>query len=170
MEMSFNFGGECVPFPVVRYVYRRDRELRKSEIIAFLRTGEIPERYPTRESNGVINEPMNAENFRQMVRRFFLKTLDIGGRPYTELRERSSGLIVQPHYMDFEERFWRGPAITCSWKYLSTGHPKSILALMLLLGRKCWYLNAVERVKAASYRIRTGRNMPIPFPGREDHC
>ncbi|KAJ7136541.1 hypothetical protein C8R43DRAFT_1132443 [Mycena crocata] len=162
--LSYNLGGEYVSVPVVRYVYRRDRDLRKSEIIAFLSTGAIPERYPLRESNGVINEPMNAENFRAMVRRFSLYTTNDYDGPRIRLRERSSGLDVQSHYMQFDEAFWGGPAIMCDKGFLVSSHPQRILAEMQhRFGAKVWYLDSVTRVEGACYRVRTGEWRPIPF-------
>ncbi|KAJ7743462.1 hypothetical protein DFH07DRAFT_964103 [Mycena maculata] len=153
-EMWYFLEGEWVSFPVVRYVYRRHRLLRKSEIIAYLTTGEIPQRYPPRESGGVINEPMNSENFERMT-------------PREELFERTSGLIVQSDHMAFDEVFWSGPSIFCD-RSLLTGDPAVILALMVSrYGPRCWYLNGLERVRAACYRVRTGRWEPLPFPGTD---
>jgi hypothetical protein len=64
----FDLEGEWVSVPVVRVVYHRDRDLCKSEIEAYLLDGTIPAHYPPRLSGGVVNEPMNEENWECMVR------------------------------------------------------------------------------------------------------
>jgi hypothetical protein len=170
VEQYHCIEGEWLSFPVVYHVYRRDPLLRKSEIIACLRSGLIPARYPPRESNGVINEPMNAENFRNLVRRFVLETVHqrLGQPPMPQLRERSSGFIVQHHYMDFDEHFWAGPAIFSSRTFLSTAAPQEVLNEMQRRGRQLWYLDGVSRIEGACYRVRTGDWKALAFPVRPD--
>ncbi|KAJ7075386.1 hypothetical protein B0H15DRAFT_953613 [Mycena belliarum] len=167
-EVAFSIEGEHYSFPIVRTVYRRDRDLRKSEIVDFIKSGAIPPRYPPRDSNGVVNEPMNAENFRQMVSRFFVHTYVAFGRLFDELRERSTRRIVQrtPHHL--EERFWSTVAVFGDWDHIGNAAPHDILSEVLRCGGEFWYLNALQRCSAVSYRIRTGRNASIPPPMCED--
>ncbi|KAJ7162334.1 hypothetical protein C8R46DRAFT_1353299 [Mycena filopes] len=107
--------GEWRSFPITHTVYRRDRELLRTEIEDYLRHKTIPARYPPRVGDGVIHEPMNQDNFERMMSRFSLRSIILTFspprfRPFTmtveRLYERSSGLEVQHHHLDFEERFW----------------------------------------------------------------
>ncbi|KAJ6620723.1 hypothetical protein B0H10DRAFT_2215711 [Mycena sp. CBHHK59/15] len=163
----YKYDGEWLSFPVVRTVYRRDRALRKSEIIDYLRHGTIPARYPPRISGGVVNEPMNEENFKRMVSRFYISETYILHVLHTELRERRSKRVVQPQSHTFEEHFWRNVATTCSWRYLGHAFPGQILYEVRQRSGKFWYLNAIKRCAAVSYRIREGHNILLPSPACE---
>ncbi|KAJ7700800.1 hypothetical protein B0H17DRAFT_1128655 [Mycena rosella] len=160
--------GEWVSFPLVRTVYRRDRDLRKSEIVAYLKHGEVPSRYPPRLSGGVVNEPMNADNFKLMVSRFFINNFTALGRAYEELREHSSGRIVQPTSHAFEEVFWRTVAVACHWDYIKCAYPAQIQRDVRCHGGSYWYLNMLKRCAAVGYRVLEGRDVLLPFPGCED--
>jgi hypothetical protein len=154
--------GEHFTVPVIVYVYRRDRDLRWSEIKAYLQDGLIPDRYPPRQPDGPlgpINEPMNAENFRILARRFRLDTIVYSKVDWVTdvIRERSTNRVVQPHYMDFEEMFWSGPGITWDPTYFRTARPAEIHSLVLFR-RRVWYLNGLQRSFDVGYRFRTGHN------------
>ncbi|KAJ6626603.1 hypothetical protein B0H10DRAFT_2210902 [Mycena sp. CBHHK59/15] len=151
--------GEWLSFPVVQTVYRCDRALHKSEIVDCLRHGTIPARYPPRISGGVVNDPMNEENFKRMVSRFYISETYIFDKLYTELRERRSKCVVQAQSHTFEEHFWRNVATACSWVYLGSAFAGQILWEVHRRSGKFWYLNALKRSEALSYRIREGRNI-----------
>ncbi|KAF7365288.1 hypothetical protein MVEN_00400600 [Mycena venus] len=164
----YKLEGEYCSFPVVYTVHRRDRELLKSEITDHILHAKIPARYPPRINNGTINEPMNEENFRRMVRRFSIKNLTILGKEYLELRERSSGLLVQSHHLQLEKVFWEYVSIKFGWEYLGHAHPKQVWLNILATGGARWYVDAPKRCAALSYRIRTGYDIALPFPGSEN--
>jgi hypothetical protein len=160
---EFLIEGELMSFPVVRYVYRRDRDLRWSEIRNYLRDGSIPFRYPPRNPPGAswINEPMNADNFKKIAKRFL--RVEHGYR--IDLYERSSGLPVQQNPLDFEERFVYGPCAQFPAELLASSHPRAILVLFRFTGHEAWYLNGVRRARIASLYMRlcilTGRPFTI---------
>ncbi|KAF8125546.1 hypothetical protein K438DRAFT_2002037 [Mycena galopus ATCC 62051] len=156
---EFLVEGEYMTFPVVRYVYRRDRNLRWSEIKRYLLDGSIPFRYPPRNPTGLpwINEPMNAENFARIANRF--RRVERGD--WCELYERTSAWPVQMRPMDFEDDFYHGPCSRFRLAYLSIAHPGAVLALIRLMSRRRWYLNAFCRARLSCLYIQlcilTGR-------------
>ncbi|KAJ7238049.1 hypothetical protein B0H12DRAFT_1075416 [Mycena haematopus] len=164
IEEDIKVNGEWMTFPVVHYVYRRDRDLRWSEIRAYLKNGDVPFRYPPRgplNGFGWVNDPMNEENFIRIARRF--KLVDRGY--LSEICERSTGRQVQKRYLRFEEEFVNGPGTLCRPWYLGWAHPGAIHALVLIMGPKLWYLNALQRARRASKFIRdtlkAGRSLSI---------
>ncbi|KAJ7243867.1 hypothetical protein B0H12DRAFT_1236338 [Mycena haematopus] len=154
---EWEIDGEWVPFPVVRYVYRRDVELRWSEIKAYLVRGNVPFRYPSRKRFPELpwmNDPMNKENFEKYCRRFTVR--DLGGG-FCVLRERSTGLPIQRHYMRFEEQFAEGPGSTYNREFFTHVQPWRILKIMTEMESKYWYLDQVQRAQAAIDRARDGK-------------
>ncbi|KAJ6608068.1 hypothetical protein B0H10DRAFT_2227192 [Mycena sp. CBHHK59/15] len=164
----YKLEGEWMSFPIVRTVYRRDRALRKSEIINYLRHGIVPARYPPRISGGVVNEPMNEQSFKRMVRRFYVCETYILHVPHVELRERRSKRVVQYQSHSFEEHFWRNVATACDWSYLGHAYPGQILYEVRQRNGKFWYLNALIRCAAVSYCIRERRDMVLRCPPSDD--
>ncbi|KAF8216756.1 hypothetical protein K438DRAFT_1953657 [Mycena galopus ATCC 62051] len=158
-DEEFLVEGEYMTFPVVRYVYRRDRDLRWSEIKRYLLDGSIPFRYPPRSPAGLpwINEPMNVENFARIANRF--RRVERGD--WCELYERSSGKLVQMRPTDFEDDFFYGPCSRFQLNYLSIARPGAVLSLIRLMGRRRWYLDAFRRARLSSLYIQlcilTGR-------------
>ncbi|KAJ6571438.1 hypothetical protein B0H19DRAFT_1255410 [Mycena capillaripes] len=160
--------GQWLPVPVVRIVYRRDRDLRKSEIIDYLCNKKIPSRYPPRLSGGVVNEPMNEDNWKRMVRRFCLK-VNFHTGPY--LCERSTGRTVQRHYLHFEDNLWmrvvvghRDPAS------LAYGGPERLLSEMERKVGRFWYLDLNRRTAVACASMLLGPDFRLKFgyPGARD--
>ncbi|KAJ7756106.1 hypothetical protein B0H14DRAFT_3896358 [Mycena olivaceomarginata] len=134
---------------------RRDRHLCKSEILDYLQHGVIPKRYPPRITDGIVNEPMNEDNWKQMVRRFYLKFPHL---PY--VFERSTGYPVQSHYTEFEHNLRRVVP-----SYAAT----SRLSVIARTG-KMWYIDAQLRILFATLRILLGleRGVVFPYPGVMD--
>ncbi|KAJ7113729.1 hypothetical protein C8R43DRAFT_1138573 [Mycena crocata] len=167
-EQYFSIEGEWLPFPITRVVYRRDRDLLKSEILDYLLSGSIPARYPKRESGGVINEPMNEENWKHMVRRFYLDYEIPGGVPF--LRERSTGFRVQEHYMHFEDNLWmRGVVDALRPETVAIG-PKHLVAEVNKRVDQFWYPDVRLRAAIARLRILIGPEFryKFKFPGVSD--
>ncbi|KAJ7182568.1 hypothetical protein C8R43DRAFT_940703 [Mycena crocata] len=158
----FNIAGEWFSFPVTRIVYRRDRDLLKSEIMDYLLHRKIPARYPKRLSGGVVNEPMNEDNWIRMVRRFYVG-LDYRDVPY--IGERSTGATMQHHYLHFEDNLWMR---------LVVGHqdPVSLVSggaagLIKAVDDKVgpfWYPNVQLRASVACLRIILGPDFEFKFP------
>ncbi|KAF8214614.1 hypothetical protein K438DRAFT_1749705 [Mycena galopus ATCC 62051] len=162
--------GELLPYPITRYVYRRDRELRWGEVKAYLLTGAIPSRYPPREHNGCINEPMNDNNFKKLMRRFCLKTQKNG---FQAIYERGSRLPVQYDYDDFEYWFWAGLATRWASRSvvddgLGVEDTVAIHALVLRHGARVWYLNGARRAAQCIHYYRTGKLLPRPIDEYND--
>ncbi|KAJ6604921.1 P-loop containing nucleoside triphosphate hydrolase protein [Mycena sp. CBHHK59/15] len=113
------------------------------EIVDFLRHGSIPARYPLRESGGVINEPMNQENF------------PLPPRIVECLYERGSNHEVQHHHQAFKERFYdsvyfyqyRDP------DYFCRADPKRIIDDIRKSGAPYWFVGAEARALALIYRV-----------------
>ncbi|KAJ6583447.1 hypothetical protein DFH09DRAFT_1308956 [Mycena vulgaris] len=159
-------NGEWYSFPITHTVYRRDRELLRPEIEDFLRHGTIPARYPPRESNGVINEPMNE----RMMSRFCLRTITVDyspprfkpfSRTVERLYERSSNLEVQHHHLEFEEQFW---SVVYFKQYTEPGYFQRATAATIIRdvqssGRPYWFVDAELRAGAHHYRVLTGEHL-----------
>ncbi|KAF8185489.1 hypothetical protein K438DRAFT_2096520 [Mycena galopus ATCC 62051] len=164
-EIYCDVEGELCPFPVTRYVYRRDPALRWDEIISFLLTGAIPARYPPREEAGRINEPMNADNFKKLTRRFYTKEHRDGS---VVLYERSSRLQVQLHFSNFE--YWFADGVVRRWRSrsipdngLTVKDAADVHDLVLRYGPKVWHLNGLQRAAECIYNYRTGRQPALPI-------
>ncbi|KAF8205305.1 hypothetical protein K438DRAFT_2096495 [Mycena galopus ATCC 62051] len=162
--------GELLPYPITRYVYRRDRELRWGEVKAYLLKGAIPSRYPPREHNGRINEPMNDNNFKKLMRRFCLKTQKNG---FQAIYERGSRLPVQYDYDNFEYWFWAGLATRWASRSvvddgLGVEDAVAIHALVLRHGARVWYLNGARRAAQCIHYYRTGKLLPRPIDEYND--
>ncbi|KAJ7104912.1 hypothetical protein C8R44DRAFT_332826 [Mycena epipterygia] len=96
-ETKYDLGGEIVTLPVVTYVYRRDPELRWSEIRTALSGGPIPKRYMS--TNTTQDAPMNAATFQKFMNRFYLAN-DANGTQV--IHEKGARLPVERHHADFE--------------------------------------------------------------------
>ncbi|KAJ7934113.1 hypothetical protein B0H13DRAFT_2306131 [Mycena leptocephala] len=162
--------GEWCSFPIVYTIYRRDRELRRAEIVDYLRHGTIPARYPPRESGGVINEPMNEENFERMMGRFDMRTLTFlaysfdskyPGVPTTveRLYERGSNREVQTHCTTFEETFWTHVSVNRDWGYLRRAFLAQLIVEVRMAGAPYWFIDAKLRAGAIQYRLLTGHDL-----------
>jgi hypothetical protein len=166
----FDLEGEWIPVPVVRVVYRRDRDLRKSEIEAYLINGTIPARYPPRLSGDAVNEPMNEDSWKRLVRRFFLRDVFNSRMPYS-LCERSTGFPVQSHYLHFEESLWMRVAV-CDRDYnaLTEGGPAQLIAEVNNRTGGVWFLDIKRRAALACLRMLVGPDFyyRFPYPGTRD--
>ncbi|KAJ7189277.1 hypothetical protein C8R46DRAFT_1244967, partial [Mycena filopes] len=162
--------GEWRSFPITHTVYRRDRELLRTEIEDYLRHKTIPARYPPRVGDGVIHEPMNQDNFERMMSRFSLRSIILTFspprfRPFTmtveRLYERSSGLEVQHHHLDFEERFWSSVYFKQYTEpgYFQRATAASIIQAVRDSGRPYWFVDAELRAGAHHYRVLTGEHL-----------
>ncbi|KAJ7304875.1 hypothetical protein DFH08DRAFT_976473 [Mycena albidolilacea] len=158
--------GEWFSFPVTRTVWRRDRHLSKSEILDYLQRGIIPKRYPPRVTDGVVNEPMNKDNWKLMVRRFYLKFPHL---PY--VFERSTGYPVQNHYTEFERNLRRVlPLLRSDQQAFVSQGTDFVLASVIARTGKMWYIDAQLRILLATLRILLGleRGVVFPYPGVMD--
>ncbi|KAJ6612883.1 hypothetical protein B0H10DRAFT_1951999 [Mycena sp. CBHHK59/15] len=168
----YQIEGEWCSFPVTYTVYRRDRDLLRSEIVDFLRHGSIPARYPLRESGGVINEPMNQENFVHMMSCFCLRNITHNSSFFGEplppriverLYERGSNHEVQHHHQAFEERFYdsvyfyqyRDP------DYFRRADAKRIIDDIRKSGAPYWFVDAEARALALIYRVVAGKDLQL---------
>ncbi|KAJ7078167.1 hypothetical protein B0H15DRAFT_954726 [Mycena belliarum] len=96
VETQYLLGGEFVALPVVQRVYRRDPDLRWSEIRTALIEGTIPKRY---NHPAATHAPMNSATFQKFADRFFVVDL-ANGSEY--LCEKSTGRPVEKQHSDFE--------------------------------------------------------------------
>ena len=161
VPVKYWLGGELVILPITLYVYRRDYQLRWSEIKAFHRSGYIPFRYPPRVgANGTIHSPMNEENFKILARRF--RYVNLHPREPTFFPSRSEFLIergrnlpIQTRHDDFEKTFYRAVI----W---FTHAPDEVLelraeevAILVQKATNTWHLDSVARAQAMLRRIRS---------------
>ncbi|KAJ7715512.1 hypothetical protein DFH07DRAFT_1014738 [Mycena maculata] len=146
---EFNIGGELITLPVTEYVHRRDINLEWAEIKAFLLDGTIPVRYgPRVTADGIIHEPMNEDNFRKLVRRFYLLLTPI--RPW--LFEHGTRLPVDTARRGFTEAVNRllmvhgGQTLReMPWRELATAVQRA---------NNSWHIDTEIRVHATQLELR----------------
>ncbi|KAJ7903216.1 hypothetical protein B0H13DRAFT_2663615 [Mycena leptocephala] len=150
---EFNLGGELIVLPIIVHVYRRDFHLHWSELKDYFRDGNIPVLYGPRISDtGTVQEPMNEENFRKLVRRYYMKSFSLAWGPDTlvseRLFERGTGLSVQEFHNAFEDALFKGlvlvdgPAAVCAMSAEN-------IAVKVSKVWNTWHLDAVPRARHA---------------------
>ncbi|KAJ6460628.1 hypothetical protein C8R45DRAFT_1109039 [Mycena sanguinolenta] len=152
VEMEYWLGGELRVFPVIRYVYRRDPELRWQEIWDYLVHGTIPFRYPARVpggSFGWVNEPMNVDNFKRLAARFKLRPDTNLPRIAWPFLEKHTNRPVQHHQLSFEFDFCAVIRPKLSTYAIASITPAELLLNMRAQGCNPWYLDTDSRAKKA---------------------
>ncbi|KAJ7443418.1 hypothetical protein B0H11DRAFT_2204173 [Mycena galericulata] len=94
--VEYLMGSEFVTLPIVERVYRRDPNLRWSEIRSGLEDGRIPSRY---DKTGNNQAPMNAATFHKFLCRFYLAENSQGE---IVIHEKGTRLPVERDHADFE--------------------------------------------------------------------
>ncbi|KAJ7692700.1 hypothetical protein B0H17DRAFT_1200283 [Mycena rosella] len=95
-ETKYMLGSEIVSLPIPVRVYRRDPQLRWSEIRNVLTGGSIPQRYMFTD---VDHAPVNSATFYKFANRFYLANDSSGS---LVLYEKGTKLPVERQHSDFE--------------------------------------------------------------------
>jgi hypothetical protein len=96
VETKYLLGGELITLPIVYRVYRRDPQLRWSEIRGAVVQGLIPRRY---RHTDPVQAPMNLATFQKFIRRFYFANNDSGQQV---IHEKGTRLPVEQQHEDFE--------------------------------------------------------------------
>ncbi|KAF8137981.1 hypothetical protein K438DRAFT_1996565 [Mycena galopus ATCC 62051] len=135
---EYLLGGERIILPIIHRVYRRDAELRWSEIGIALAGGRFPARYQHTEPNIA---PMNHATFQKFIDRFYLADHD--GDDQT-IFEKGTHLPVQKQHEDYEQILQLMLPIMYSEAELFRFLPHEI-AQAALEHRHMWHLDRLAR-------------------------
>ncbi|KAF8153699.1 hypothetical protein K438DRAFT_1987398 [Mycena galopus ATCC 62051] len=135
---EYLLGGERIILPIIHRVYRRDAELRWSEIRIALAGGRFPARYQHTEPNIA---PMNHAMFQKFIDRFYLADHD--GDDQT-IFEKGTHLPVQKQHEDYEQILQLMLPIIYSEAELFRFLPDEI-AQAALEHRDMWHLDRLAR-------------------------
>ncbi|KAJ7717894.1 hypothetical protein B0H14DRAFT_3170879 [Mycena olivaceomarginata] len=138
VETQYLLGGELVTLPIIHRVYRRDTELRWSEIRNALAEARFPRRYQKTDPKFA---PMNSATFQKFIDRFYLA--DYKGDDQT-IFEKGTCLPVQTQHEDFEQILGLILPSGMSDEELFQFSPEEF-AKAALEHRKMWHLDRLAR-------------------------
>ncbi|KAJ6484244.1 hypothetical protein C8R45DRAFT_1148676 [Mycena sanguinolenta] len=140
VETQYLLGGELITLPIIHRVFRRDAELRWSEIRIALVHGRFPARYQQTLANV---GPMNHATFQKFIDRFYLA--DYEGDDQT-IFEKATRRPVQKQHEDCEQILHLMLPLKFSEDELFSLSPEEI-AQAVLDHREMWHLDRFARAR-----------------------
>ncbi|KAJ7247156.1 hypothetical protein B0H12DRAFT_746565 [Mycena haematopus] len=147
VETEYLLGGEIITVPIIHRVFRRDADLRWSEIRIALAQARIPTRYQSTAPNIA---PMNRATFHKFISRFYLADYD--GNDQT-IFEKGTRLPVQKQHEDYEEILHLMLPLKFSENDLLEISPEEI-AQAALEHREMWHLDRFARATIFWHSLR----------------